>query len=63
LPGDTFGVELGQTHRLSAEAVAACDVLMVRRSLLDKAAAESPAEPARCLRLSGTASPTPMSTP
>jgi CRP/FNR family nitrogen fixation transcriptional regulator len=53
LPGDTFGVELGRTHSLSAEAVGACDVVMVRRSLLDKAAAESPAAARALLALVG----------
>jgi CRP/FNR family nitrogen fixation transcriptional regulator len=40
LPGDVFGWELGETHTLSAEAVSAADVIMVRRSLLEKASAE-----------------------
>lgn len=41
LPGDVFGLELSPTHTLSAEAVIPSDVVMVRRSLLDKAAAEN----------------------
>jgi CRP/FNR family nitrogen fixation transcriptional regulator len=43
LPGDIFGLEIGDAHTLSAEAVANCDVVMVRRSCLDKAASEDPA--------------------
>lgn len=42
LPGDVFGFEIGGQHTLSAEAVANSDVVMVRRSCLDKAATESP---------------------
>jgi CRP/FNR family nitrogen fixation transcriptional regulator len=42
LPGDIFGLEMGGQHTLSAEAVANSDVVMVRRSCLDKAAAENP---------------------
>lgn len=41
LPGDIVGLELGQVHTLSAEAVASSELVMVRRSILDKAAAES----------------------
>lgn len=40
LPGDVFGWELGDTHTLSAEAVNAADVIMVRRSLVEKASAQ-----------------------
>jgi CRP/FNR family transcriptional regulator, nitrogen fixation regulation protein len=40
LPGDVFGWELGDTHTLSAEAVSAADVIMVRRSLVEKASAQ-----------------------
>src|SRR5512144_1311100 len=40
LPGDVFGIELGQMHSLTAEALAATEVVMVRRSALEKAAAE-----------------------
>lgn len=42
LPGDIFGLELGQTHGFSAEAVADSDIVMVRRSQLEKAAAQDP---------------------
>ncbi|MEZ6024050.1 MAG: helix-turn-helix domain-containing protein [Hyphomonadaceae bacterium] len=40
LPGDVFGLESGKTHTLSAEAVADADVALVRRSLIDAAAAQ-----------------------
>jgi CRP/FNR family nitrogen fixation transcriptional regulator len=39
LPGDVFGLEWGATHRCSAEAIAASEVALVRRSALDRAAA------------------------
>lgn len=41
LPGDIFGLELGQHHTLTAEAVAGTDVVMVRRTSLEKAAGEN----------------------
>jgi CRP/FNR family nitrogen fixation transcriptional regulator len=41
LPGDTFGVETGEAHSCSAEAVNAVEVVMVRRSLLEKVAQEN----------------------
>jgi len=47
LPGDIFGIELGQMHSVTAEALASTDVIMVRRSLLERAAAEDP-RAARC---------------
>jgi len=37
LPGDVFGWEMDDKHTLSAEAVSAADVIMVRRSLVQKA--------------------------
>lgn len=40
LPGDVFGLELGDKYSLSAEAVAASEIVMVRRSALDKAASD-----------------------
>ena len=40
LPGDVFGVEIGETHTFSAEAVSSAEIVMVRRSLLEKAADE-----------------------
>lgn len=47
LPGDVFGLELGDTHALSAEAVSNTEIVMVRRSLIEKAAADDAAA-ARC---------------
>lgn len=43
LPGDIFGVEIDDTHSLSAEAVSSCDVVLVRRSCVDKAVSEDAA--------------------
>jgi CRP/FNR family transcriptional regulator, nitrogen fixation regulation protein len=40
LPGDVFGLECGKQHTLSAEAVADADLSLVRRSLIDTAAAQ-----------------------
>ncbi len=40
LPGDVFGIEAGADHTLSAEAVTDAEVALVRRSLVDAAAAE-----------------------
>jgi CRP-like cAMP-binding protein len=42
LPGDIFGVESGTSHNLSAEAIADCTVLMVRRSLVMDTAKRNP---------------------
>jgi CRP/FNR family transcriptional regulator, nitrogen fixation regulation protein len=47
LPGEAFGIEIGSKHTLTAEALAESEIVMVRRSLLDKAAAEDP-RVARC---------------
>ncbi len=47
LPGDIFGVETGEKHTLTAEAVTASDIVLVRRSLLERAADED----ARAARL------------
>jgi len=47
LPGDIFGIECGQVHSLTAEALDSTQIIMVRRSLLEKAAAEDP-RAARC---------------
>lgn len=41
LPGDIFGLETGASHTLSAEAVANSDIIVVRRSCLDKATSEN----------------------
>jgi len=38
LPGDVFGLECGDRHRYSAEAVVDAEMALVRRSVLDKAA-------------------------
>ncbi len=53
LPGDVFGIELGDDYTLSAEAVVGADLVMVRRSLLDKAASENPAAARALLQLTG----------
>lgn len=41
LPGDVFGLEAGDSHSLSAEALGPCDIVRVRRSALDKAATDN----------------------
>jgi CRP/FNR family nitrogen fixation transcriptional regulator len=38
LAGDVFGLECGETHLYSAEAVVDCEIALVRRSVLDTAA-------------------------
>ena len=38
LPGDVFGLECGQRHGYAAEAVIDCEIALVRRSTLDRAA-------------------------
>lgn len=38
LPGDVFGLECGETHLYSAEAVVESEIALVRRAALDKAA-------------------------
>lgn len=48
LPGDVFGLELGDAHTLSAEALATSEIVMVRQTALEKAAAED-ARAARAL--------------
>ena len=53
LPGDIFGIEIGDKHTCSAEAVGPSDITMVRRSMLEKAASED-IRAARCwLTLTG----------
>lgn len=47
LPGDVFGLELGETHTLTAEAITDADVVMVRRHVVEKAASED-AKAANC---------------
>ena len=39
LPGDVFGLECGETHAFSAEAVSACKVLVIKRARLVSLAA------------------------
>jgi CRP/FNR family nitrogen fixation transcriptional regulator len=41
LPGDVFGLELGDTHEYSAEAVVESELVLIRRSVIERAAAES----------------------
>ena len=48
LPGEVFGLELGDTHTLSAEALANSEIVMVRHSALNKAATDD-ARAARAL--------------
>lgn len=47
LPGDIFGIETGEKHTLTAEAVTTSEIVLVRRSLLERAADED----ARAARL------------
>lgn len=54
LPGDVFGLELGEVHTLSAEALCASEIIMVRRSALDKAASEDPRVARALLQLTAT---------
>lgn len=51
LPGDVFGLEIGSEHSLSAEALADCDVSLIRRSLVDEATARDPAAAQALLQL------------
>jgi CRP-like cAMP-binding protein len=37
-PGDVFGLELGRTHRFTAEAITGSRVALIRRSVLERAA-------------------------
>lgn len=41
-PGDVFGLELGDNHTFSAEAVVECKVMLIKRSALVAMAARSP---------------------
>lgn len=41
LAGEMFGLERGERHRCSAEAVSDCQILLIRRSLVEKAARSS----------------------
>ncbi|MBL8551588.1 MAG: helix-turn-helix domain-containing protein [Hyphomonadaceae bacterium] len=40
MAGDVFGLDLGGPHSCSAEAVTACEIVLVRRSAVEKAARE-----------------------
>lgn len=51
LPGDVFGLEFSPRHAFAAEAVNDADVLVLRRSSLERAAAETPATGAALLAL------------
>src|SRR5271170_4409975 len=39
LPGDVFGLDCGETHRYSAEAVVDSEIALVRRTALERTAA------------------------
>lgn len=41
MAGDMFGLELGEAYTLAAEAVGVCEIVMVRRSAIDKAASDN----------------------
>ncbi|MDI1346474.1 MAG: helix-turn-helix domain-containing protein [Pseudolabrys sp.] len=41
LPGDVFGLEIGSVHSFSAEAIAECKVMLIKRSTLVALAARS----------------------
>ena len=51
LPGDIFGLEVGDEHTFSAEAIADCKVLVIKRSAADRrsprATTRSPASSGR----------------
>lgn len=47
MPGEIFGVETGPTHQATVEAVTGAEIVLVRRSLLEKAAADD-VRAARC---------------
>jgi CRP/FNR family nitrogen fixation transcriptional regulator len=51
IAGDVFGLDLGGTHSCSAEAVTDCEVVVVRRSLIEKAAREDNAAARALLQL------------
>lgn len=53
MAGDVFGLELGEAHSLSAEAVGVCDVVMVRRTAIEKAAQDEPRVARALLTLTG----------
>lgn len=51
LPGDIFGLESGAAHTLTAEALGNAEVAVIRRSLIEHAAAETPAAATALLQL------------
>ena len=51
LPGDVFGLELGEAHRFSAEAVADCEIALIRRSAVERLAEWDGAAARRLWRL------------
>lgn len=51
LPGDVFGLELGDAHEYSAEAVIDSEIVLTRRSLIEKTAAENAAAARALLQL------------
>ncbi|HJS79478.1 MAG TPA: cyclic nucleotide-binding domain-containing protein [Vitreimonas sp.] len=53
MPGDIFGIEVAHTHSCSAEAVGDCEIVLVRRSLLEKAANEDVRAARQWLDLTG----------
>ena len=53
LPGDIFGLEFADTHALSAEAVSAAKVLVVRRSALNALAERDASVAAQLFALTG----------
>lgn len=53
LPGDIFGLEIADVHTLSAEAVAGSEVVVVRRSCLDKATSDNAAAALTLLAFAG----------
>lgn len=40
LPGEVFGLEIGAVHRFTAEAVSDCQIALIRRSHIEKAAGQ-----------------------
>lgn len=51
LPGDIFGLEFGERHMLSAEALCGAEIVMVRRASLDRAVNEDMAAAHTLLKL------------
>ena len=53
LPGDVFGLEVGEEHTFSAEAITACQVLVVRRGALMGLATRDSSVASQLLTLTG----------